>query len=45
MDRRWAREKRHELLMLIIYSAVGLAVVTALVTLANYAMYSGVAGK
>jgi hypothetical protein len=45
MDRRWAHEKRHELVVVIIYSVVGLALVTALVTLANYAMYSGVAGK
>jgi hypothetical protein len=45
MDRRWVVEKRHELVLVIIYSVVGLAVVTALVTFANYAMYSSSAGK
>jgi len=45
MDRRWVLEKRHELVTVIIYSVLGLAVATALVTFANYALYSSSAAK
>ncbi|MGA3293628.1 MAG: hypothetical protein ABSE45_06550 [Candidatus Acidiferrales bacterium] len=45
LDRRWAVEKRHELVIVIIYSVVGLAIATALVTYLNYALFSGSAAK
>jgi uncharacterized membrane protein YukC len=40
MDNQWIVKKRHETLKVIIYSIVGLIIVTVLVTLLNYAMYS-----
>jgi hypothetical protein len=45
MRSQWAIEKRQELLRVILYSVVGLAVVIGLVTLANYALYANPAGK
>jgi uncharacterized membrane protein YuzA (DUF378 family) len=45
MDERWVVEKRYEMVAVIIYSLVGLAVVAALVTFINYAMYSNAGGK
>jgi uncharacterized membrane protein YuzA (DUF378 family) len=45
MDARWVVEKRYEMVAVIIYSIVGLAVVTALVIFANYALYSNAGGK
>lgn len=38
-------EKRREMRRVIIYSVVGLIIVTALVVLLNYAMYSNSASK
>jgi len=40
MSNRWIIKKRHETLKLIIYSVIGLIIVTVLVTLLNYAMYN-----
>ncbi|MGA8872921.1 MAG: hypothetical protein WA434_18955 [Candidatus Acidiferrales bacterium] len=40
MNNQWIVKKRHETLTVIIYSVIGLIVVTVLVALANYAMYS-----
>jgi len=40
VDSRWIVEKRREMRRVIIYSVVGLIVVTVLVTLLNYAMYA-----
>jgi hypothetical protein len=39
MGNGWIVQKRHDMLTVVIYSAVGLIIVTVLVTLANYAMY------
>ncbi len=40
MNNQWIVKKRHETLTVIIYSVIGLIVVTVLVALANYAIYS-----
>jgi hypothetical protein len=40
MDPRWVTEKRRDMFAVILYSLVGLIIVTALVTLTNYAAYS-----
>jgi len=40
MNNQWFVKKRNEKLMVVIYSVIGLIVMTVLVTLANYAMYS-----
>ena len=40
MQNQWIVQKRHEMLTVVICSVVGLIIVTALVTLANYAMYA-----
>jgi hypothetical protein len=45
MSNRWIIKKRHETLKLIIYSVIGLIIVTVLVTLLNYAMYNNSPSK
>jgi len=40
VDSRWVVEKHREMRRVIIYSVVGLIIVTVLVTLLNYAMYA-----
>jgi hypothetical protein len=45
MDARWVVEKRYEMVAVIVYSIVGLAVVAVLVTFVNYALYSNAGGK
>ena len=40
VENQWIVQKRHEMLTVVICSVVGLIIVTALVTLANYAMYA-----
>jgi hypothetical protein len=45
MNNRWVVQKRNEMLTVIIYSVVGLIIVTALVTLANYAMSANPAAR
>jgi hypothetical protein len=45
MSNQWVVKKRHETLKVIIYSVIGLIIVTALVTLLSYAMYNNSASK
>ncbi len=40
MNNQWIVKNRRETLTVVIYSVIGLIVVTVLVTLANYALYS-----
>jgi hypothetical protein len=40
MNNRWIVQKRHDMLTTIVYSIIGLILVTGLVTLMNYAIYS-----
>ncbi len=40
MSNQWIVKKRHETLKVIIYSVIGLIIVTGLVTLLNYAVYA-----
>lgn len=40
MNNQWIVKNRREKLTVVIYSVIGLIVVTVLVTLANYALYS-----
>jgi hypothetical protein len=40
VDNRWVIEKRREMWRVIIYSVVGLIIITGLVTLLNYASYA-----
>jgi hypothetical protein len=40
MENRWVVQKRNDMLIVIIYSVVGLIVVMGLVTLINYAAYT-----
>ncbi len=40
MNNRWVVQKRSDMLIVIVYSVVGLAVVTGLVTLLNYVAYA-----
>jgi hypothetical protein len=40
VDSRWVVEKRREMRIVVIYAIIGLVIVTGLVTLLNYAMYS-----
>ncbi|HEX4002597.1 MAG TPA: hypothetical protein VHX36_08100 [Candidatus Acidoferrales bacterium] len=39
-NKRWVVQKRHDILTVIVYSVVGLILVTGLITLANYAIYA-----
>ena len=45
MSNQWIVKKRHETLKIIIYSVIGLIIVTVLVTLLNYAIYNNSASK
>lgn len=40
MEKQWVVRKRNDMLIAVICSVVGLIIVTALVTFANYAMYA-----
>ncbi|HUA00398.1 MAG TPA: hypothetical protein VMB02_08710 [Candidatus Aquilonibacter sp.] len=45
MENQWIIPKRHDRLMTVIYSIVGMILVITLVTLLNYAMWSNHAAK
>lgn len=45
MDNRWVIQKRREMWRVMIYSIVGLIIVTGLVTLLSYAMYANSASR
>ena len=45
MDNRWVIQKRREMRKVVIYSIVGLIIVTGLVTLLSYAIYANSASR